>query len=67
MVVSIALGITGFFMPPKGIIDGSVLTFIGELFAFATLGVVWHAMKKGIDAKVKHGNTELTIGDSDND
>lgn len=65
LIISIALGITGFFMPPKGTIDGSVLTYIGELFAFATLGVVMHAMKKGADVTLKHGNTEATIGNLD--
>lgn len=30
----------GFFCPPIGIIDGSVLTAVGELFAFAALSQV---------------------------
>lgn len=36
--VSAALIVVGFIIPPTGIIDGSVLTAVGELFAFATLG-----------------------------
>lgn len=62
--------IAGFCVPPTGVIDGSVLKGVGELFAFPTLWTVHHAIEKGIDAKLKHGNTELTIGDldgSDND
>ena len=63
LIVSLGLGITGSFMPPQAEVHGTVLTLIGELFAFATLGVVGHAIDKGIDVKLKHGNTEATIGD----
>lgn len=54
--------IAGFCVPPTGNIDGSVLTAVGELFAFPTLWTVWHAIDKGIDARVKLGKTELTVG-----
>ena len=50
-------------MPPHGEIDGSVLTACGILFGFATLEVVHIAIRKGVDAKVRHGQTELTVGD----
>lgn len=63
LVLSIGLIVTGFFLPPMAKIDGSVLTAVGELFGFATLEIVYHAIKKGIDAKVQHGNTSVTIGD----
>ena len=63
--LSIALIVAGFLVPPMGSIDGSVLTAVGELFAFATLFEVHVAIKKGVDAKVRHGNTELTVGDMD--
>lgn len=55
--------IAGFLVPPTGKIDGSVLTGVGELFAFPTLWTVWHGIDKGIDAKLTHGNTSVTIGD----
>ena len=64
--VSITLGVTGFFMPPQGVIDGSVLTFTGELVGFVAVDNVRRAISKGIDAKVKHGKTEVTIGDLNN-
>lgn len=57
--------IAGFIVPPTGKIDGSVLTGVGELFAFPTLWTVWHGIDKGIDARLRHGNTELSIGDLD--
>ncbi len=65
--LSIALIVAGFCVPPHGEIDGSVLTACGILFAFATLETVHIAIKKGVDAKVKHGNTELTVGDLNSD
>ena len=35
LVFGIALIIAGFCVPPVGVIDGSVLTGLGEIFAFA--------------------------------
>lgn len=63
LVISIALIAGGFFIPPRAVIDGSILTAVGELFGFATLEVVIVAIRKGVDAKVKHGKTEVTVGD----
>ena len=61
--LSIGLIVAGFCVPPHGEIDGSVLTACGILFGFATLEVVHIAIRKGVDAKVRHGQTELTVGD----
>ena len=44
--ISVALFIGGFFCPPKGVIDGSVLTAGGILLAFATLGVAGQNLAK---------------------
>lgn len=63
LTLSAALIIAGFCVPPTGKIDGSVLTAVGELFGFATLEIVFIAIKKGVDANIRHGNTEVTIGD----
>ena len=65
--LSIGLIVAGFCVPPHGEIDGSVLTACGILFAFATLETVHIAIRKGVDAKVKHGQTELTVGDLNKD
>jgi hypothetical protein len=65
--LSIGLIVAGFCVPPHGEIDGSVLTSCGILFAFATLETVHIAIKKGVDAKVKHGQTEVTVGDLNKD
>ena len=61
--ISIALVVGGFLVPPTGEIDGSVLTAVGELFGFATLEVVLIAIRKGVDATLRHGKTEVAIGD----
>ena len=66
-LVAIALIITSFFVPPTGVIDGSVLAAVGEIFGFAALGTVIKAIDKGVDAKVQHNNTSVTIGDLTDD
>lgn len=64
LTVSVCLIVAGFFTPPKGIIDGSVLTAVGEIFAFAALGFGWHALELGYDLKINHGQTTIEV---DND
>lgn len=66
-LVSVGLIIASFLVPPTGVIDGSVLGAVGEIFAFAALGTVIKAIDKGVDAKVQHNNTSLTIGDLNKD
>ena len=67
LTITVGLFVAGFCVPPHGEIDGSILTAGGILFAFATLETVHVALRKGVDAKVKHGKTELTIGDLNKD
>jgi len=59
--ISVLLIVGGFFMPPMGIIDGSVLTACGILFAFAALFVAVDAIERGIDAKVTHRDTTIEL------
>lgn len=63
--LSIGLIIGGFFVPPIGIVSGSVLTSVGEIFGFATLWVVIAAIEKGTDVTLKKGDTEITINNED--
>ena len=67
LTITIGLFVAGFCMPPHGEIDGSILTAGGILFAFATLETVHIAIKKGVDAKLRHGQTEVTVGDLNKD
>jgi len=55
----------GMMLPPRGKIDPSILTGVGELFGFATLGVVANAIRYGYDAKITHGKTSVEIKDTE--
>lgn len=66
LIVSLVLIIIGFVVPPMGTIDPSVLTAVGEIFGFATLGVVADAIKEGYDAKIKKGEMEINITNDKN-
>lgn len=66
LTTSIFLIITAFFVPPKAVIDSSVIACVGELFSFAALGAFLRAINKGVDAKITKGNTELSIQNPDN-
>lgn len=61
--IAMALGITAFFIPPRAEIHPSVLRLISWIFAFTALWTVFAAMMRGIDARLQHGKTSLTIGD----
>lgn len=63
--VAVLLGVISMFTPPMWIIDGSVIAFVGELFAFAALFMAWEGIDRGIDAKVKHGQTEIELNNPD--
>lgn len=62
---SIALIVASFFIPPMGIIDGSVLAAVGEIFGWGVLGTVLKAINKGMGATLQHGNTTVTVKDQD--
>ena len=65
LIISIGLIIGSFFVPPMGVIDGTVLAGVGELFGFATLATVIEAIKKGSDVSVTHNNTTVTVNNND--
>ncbi len=66
-ITSIVLLLTSFFLPPLGSIDNSVIAAVGELFAWAALWALIHALDNGKEAKVKHKDTEITVGDLNED
>lgn len=45
-VISVGLLVAGFILPPRGVIDPSCLTAVGELFAFASLGQLPQLLRK---------------------
>lgn len=65
LIVSIVLIVAGFCVRPTGIIDGSVLTAIGELIAFPAIGFGFRAVELGYDMKINHGNTTIEIDNDD--
>lgn len=69
ITLSAALGliIGGFFVPPKGIIDGSVMTSVGLLFLWPALSSLVIAVDVGRVAKLNFGHNSVSIGrDCDN-
>ena len=63
--VSVGLIIGGFFVPPMGIIDGSVLTAVGELLLFPTLLYAYRAIELGLRVKFQKGETSIEISKQD--
>ena len=63
--VAVVLIVVSFFVPPRGVIDGSVLAAVGELFAFASLFIIWESIDSGMDAKITHGDTKIELSNDD--
>ena len=63
--VALVIGIIAFFLPPMGDIKPNALKFISWIFAFTALWTVFAAMMRGIDARIQHGKTSLTVGNLD--
>ena len=61
LIVSIALIVGGFIIPPTGVIDGSVLTAVGLLLMFAVIEKIPEAIKAGRSIKVQKGDASLEV------
>ena len=61
LIVTIGLLIGGFFTPPMGVIDGSVLTAAGLLLAFGTLAQIPIIIEVAGYAKISRGDTTIEI------
>ena len=69
LAISLLLIVGGFLLPPMGIIDGSVLTAVGELLMFGALAQVpalISAAKNGKSIKVTRGNSSIEVSSSEN-
>ena len=60
-ILSVAFIIGGFFSPPIGVIDGSVLSAVGLLLMFATIDTVPDAIKAGKSIKLQRGDTSIEV------
>jgi hypothetical protein len=58
---SVVLMVGGFFTPPQGVIDGSVLTASGELLLFPTLLYAFRALELGYKIKFSKGDASVEI------
>lgn len=67
LAFSLSLFIGGFFCPPMGVIDGSVLKAGGILLGFATLAVAGQNLANGKDVTFSHGDTKVEINDEEED
>lgn len=65
LAVAIALFVRGFFCPPMGVIDGSLLKAGGILLGFAALGIAGQNLANGKEVSIKKDDLEVTIGDGE--
>lgn len=63
--LSTLLIISGFLLPPPGVIDGSVLTAVGELLMFTVIARIPAAIKAGKSVKISKGDFTAEVS-SDN-
>lgn len=59
--LSVVLIVSGFLIPPTGIIDGSVLTAVGELLMFAVIARIPEAIKAGKSVKIQKGDFSAEV------
>lgn len=64
---AIGLFVGGFFVPPMGVIDGSILKAGGILLGFGSVAQVPELAKRGTDLKIQHGQTSLSVQNPDNE
>ena len=68
LICSIGLLVGGFFVPPMGQIDGSILTGCGLLFGWGVLAQIPRIIEVAGYAKISSGNTTIEISkEDDND
>lgn len=65
LALAAAMFVGGFFCPPMGVIDGSVLKASGILLGFAALAVAGQNLANGKDVTFKHGDTTVEINDEE--
>lgn len=59
--VAIGLFVAGFFIPPLGVIDGSVLKAGGIILGFYTVGLIPEMIRAGQKVKFSHGETSMEV------
>ena len=68
LTISVSLIVGGFLIPPTGIIDGSILSAVGELLAFAVVAQIPQIVQmaqNGKSIKLQKGDFSAEIGTSE--
>ena len=65
-VLSVLLIVGGFFVPPIGVIDGSVLSAVGLLLMFSVIDKLPDAIKAGKSIKLQRGDTSIEVSSARN-
>lgn len=68
LTISVSLIVGGFLIPPTGIIDGSILSAVGELLAFAVVAQIPEIVqmaRNGKSIKLQKGDFSAEIGSSE--
>lgn len=65
-VVALCLIVAGFFVPPIGIIDGSVIQAVGEIIGIIAILEVPHCLDKMTHIQFKHNETEVNMSNENN-
>lgn len=63
--IAVGLMIGGFFSPPLGVIDGSVITAVGELLIFPSLLYAFRAIELGYKLKITKGDASVELNNDD--
>lgn len=63
LATSIGLIVGGFFAPPMGEINGTILTGVGELFLWPALAFGAKALEENHKVTFQKGDTNITIDD----
>ena len=67
-VISITLAVIGFFLPPMGIVDNSVLILIGELGFFSTVTKIpdmIKSLRNGAKIEIERGDSRIKLEGED--
>ena len=66
LAIAIGLIVGGFFCPPMGEIDGSVLTAVGEIFLWPALAFGAKALSEGKKIEIRKGEMEIQVKGNEN-
>jgi hypothetical protein len=66
-IIALGLIVAGFFVPPIGIIDGSVIQAVGEIIGIIAILELPQCIEKFDNITFKHRNTEINLKDEDGD